>query len=139
MGGQPPRETAGKHSMPKLVGRPLERLTEPRAGAQQAAAAIAEELQAPQAKAVRRRNRRTCCSPETSYDISGIPFATAVQHSAGRREGSPPGGVSRNARTLSRLRGSHFRSSRRGYSEQFLRSLFRWTCLFFRRTEASCR
>jgi hypothetical protein len=111
---------------PMLVGRPLGKLTEPPAGAPRAAAAVAEESVGGWPQGVCRRNRRTCCRPETSYDISGIQVVRTVEHSAERRVESPqPGGASRIGRRLSRSRGSHSRSSRMEYSVQFLHSLLR--------------
>jgi len=125
-GGQPPQETAERHPAPNLVGQPLGKLTEPRAGASRAAAAVAEDSAGARPEVVCRNNRRTCCRPGTSYDISGIQVVRRVEHSAERRQESPqPGGASRIARRLPRSRGSHSRSSGMEYSVQFLHSLFR--------------
>ena len=124
--GRPPQEIAERHPAPKLVGRPLGKLAEPRAGALRAAAAVAEESVGGWPQGVCRRNRRTCCRPETSYDMSGIQVVRPVAHSAKRREESPqPGEDSRIGRRLPRSRGFHSRSSRMEYSVQFLHSLLR--------------
>jgi hypothetical protein len=125
MGGQLPQEMAERHPAAKLVERPLGGLTKPPAGAQPSAALVAEEPFGAPPEARCRRDRRTCCRPETPYDISGIQLARIAEHSPERRQDSPPGGASRNGRTLPHSQGSHSRTSRMRYSVQFLHGLFR--------------
>jgi hypothetical protein len=127
-GGQLPEETPERLPAPALEGRPLAKLPAPPAEAlPAAAAAVGAEPPAGQPGAMCHRNRKTCCRSEASYGISGIPVGGAVEHSAQRREELLPGEVSRNGRRWPPWRGSRSRTPRRGYSAQFLRSLYRQT------------
>ena len=121
----PGQQRAERRSRGKPANRPLGAPAERRVGAPLPAATAGERLRRPPARAAGHRNRRTWRRPERSCDIPGIPFAAPAEHLVVREERWAVPAAFRNARRLARSRGSRFRSSRTGYSAQFLRSSVR--------------